>query len=381
MKQGRNLHTLAAEIERQQASKRDFVAATAQLSLSSNGVSKLALAGAGEFDLTEYGHTQLRSFVGIPADYYDRMRRHFPALLDANVNTHLHTPLDLATGKPRGMVKRMVRTLDGRARAFVSDRFNVQRDNFDVAQYLLPVLAAQNLVVRSCEITEKFLYLKVVAESRELEVKVGDPVRAGVMIKNSEVGASSLQITPFIERLVCTNGMVCTDYSKSAYHVGRTHSTDNDAARELYRPETVAAEEHAFWLKMRDIVEQILFGNAFSKIVDKMRATTEHPITGELPAVVEVAAQRFGLVNGERASVLAHLAAGGELTQYGLLNAITRTAEDVSDYDRATTLEEIGGQLLDLSPADWRTLSTATAASTTTDAKPRRRALALALAA
>jgi hypothetical protein len=374
MKEGRSLQALAAEILRQQETKRDFVAATAQLELTSQGVSRLALTGAGEFALTDYAHSQLRSFVGIPADYYDRLRRWHPALLDQNVNTHLRNPLDLLTGKPKGVVKRMVRTLDGRARAFVSDRFNVRRDNFDVANWLLPVLSAQNLTVRSCEVTERHLYLKVVAENRALEVRVGDPVRAGVMIKNSEIGASSLQITPFLERLVCTNGMVVTDYAKTAYHVGRTHEGDNDAARELYRPETVEAEERAFWLKMCDIIEQVLFGDAFTKIVEKLRAAAEHTITGELPAVVEVAAQRLGLINGERTSVLAHLLAGADLTQYGLLNAITRTAEDAGDYDRATTLEEIGGQVLDLTPADWRTIGQATAAEAEA-LKPRRRAL------
>jgi hypothetical protein len=36
------------------------------------------------------------------------------------------------------------------------------------------------------------------------------------------------------------------------------------------------------------------------------------------------------------------------LSQWGLVNAITRTSQDVTDYDRATELERLGGVVLDM---------------------------------
>ena len=42
------------------------------------------------------------------------------------------------------------------------------------------------------------------------------------------------------------------------------------------------------------------------------------------------------------------------MSQYGLINAVTRTAEDAESYDRATELEMAGATVLDHKPTEWR---------------------------
>ncbi|MEO1134289.1 MAG: hypothetical protein AAFX40_16490 [Cyanobacteria bacterium J06639_1] len=42
-----------------------------------------------------------------------------------------------------------------------------------------------------------------------------------------------------------------------------------------------------------------------------------------------------------------------------MLNAITRTSQDVEDYDRATELERIGCDLLTMPAQKWKVLATA----------------------
>jgi hypothetical protein len=74
-------------------------------------------------------------------------------------------------------------------------------------------------------------------------------------------------------------------------------------------------------------------------------------------AAVEVTAKRFALTEGEQGSVLEHLARGGDLTRYGLLNAVTRTAEDATSYDRAIELECVGGEILELPASTLRRLN------------------------
>ena len=49
--------------------------------------------------------------------------------------------------------------------------------------------------------------------------------------------------------------------------------------------------------------------------------------------------------------------AGGDLSQYGLSNAITRASQDVESYDRATTLEGIGWQVAAMPAAQWKELN------------------------
>jgi hypothetical protein len=73
--------------------------------------------------------------------------------------------------------------------------------------------------------------------------------------------------------------------------------------------------------------------------------------------VVEATARRLTLTEGEKASVLQHLIRGGDLSAWGLANAVTRTALDAPDYDRATELEAAGGRVIELPPADWRAIA------------------------
>ena len=70
-------------------------------------------------------------------------------------------------------------------------------------------------------------------------------------------------------------------------------------------------------------------------------------------------AKKFGLTEAERGSVLTHLIRGGDLSQYGLVNAVTRAAEDADDYDRATAFETLGGRIVELPRAEWTALSEA----------------------
>lgn len=68
-------------------------------------------------------------------------------------------------------------------------------------------------------------------------------------------------------------------------------------------------------------------------------------------------AQRFALTESERSGVLRGMVEGGELSGYGLVNAVTDYSQRVEDYDRATDLEVLGGRLIELPPEQWRTLS------------------------
>jgi hypothetical protein len=56
--------------------------------------------------------------------------------------------------------------------------------------------------------------------------------------------------------------------------------------------------------------------------------------------------------------VLRHLIAGGDLSGYGLVNAVTHYSQEVEDYDRATDFEVLGGRI-DLSSREWGELALA----------------------
>lgn len=355
MKKGSSLQELARTLEHQQVSKRDFVAPTSELVLNVLPLEKDAPAGRlartslkvnghGEFDVTDLANEQIAGRVGIPQKYYDRMRANAPELLAANVN-HWFT---------HEKESRMVRTLDGRTRAFMSARYR-PLDNLDLAQATLPTLAEMGVTVESAELTERRLYIKAVTPKVTAEIKKGDMVQAGIVISNSEVGLGSVKVEPLIYRLVCLNGLIASDYSMKKYHVGRT-GMEGDNAEEFFRDETRLADDKAFWLKVRDVVAGAFKRDLFERIVNTMRETTARTIDANPVQVVEVFRQRNALNESDGSGILTHLIKGGDLTQYGLLNAVTRYSQDVADYDRATELERLGGTVMDLNQSAWNSL-------------------------
>ena len=61
----------------------------------------------------------------------------------------------------------------------------------------------------------------------------------------------------------------------------------------------------------------------------------------------------------EQSGVLTHLIQGGDLSAYGLMNAVTRTSQDLENYDRATEFEAMGSQVLNMPRKTWKTVATA----------------------
>ena len=113
------------------------------------------------------------------------------------------------------------------------------------------------------------------------------------------------------------------------YHVGRTNGHSDDAIQALLRDETKALNDQAFWATVQDVVRGTLQEATFQQIVDRWRDATQEHLTGDPVQVVEVTAKRFGLTEPERRSVLQHLVEGGDLSRYGLANALTRASQDV----------------------------------------------------
>lgn len=340
-----SLTAMAAELERQNEVKADYLVDTREITML--GGSELHLPnGIGEQDILPIAHGQISARLGIPKRYYDRLGKDFPGLLDQNVNT-------LFREAPE---RRMVRTLDGKARAFLSDRYR-RRDNFELAQAVLPVLGElPGAEVLSCNVTDQRMYIKVTTPRIRADVKVGDTVQVGVTIENSEVGLGMLKISPLIYTLVCMNGMVLEAATRHR-HVGKQVEADENL--EVYSDETLKLDDRAFFAKVGDQVKAAVDETRFNEIVAQMRDTAEtRPIENPVKGV-EVLANRYALTEGESNGVLTHLLKDGDLSLYGALNAVTRFSQDVDDYDRASELEKLGGQMLVMPGNQWREVATA----------------------
>lgn len=345
MKQGRTLQELAIEIDRQARTKKDFLVDTSEMSVvpNDNGITFSVRGIMSGFGINDIAHSQIGQHLEIPARYYERMRTESPELLSQNINHWLHN---------RAPERRMLRTLDGNLRAFLSAKYR-RIDNMEIAETVLPIISRmEGAKVESCQITDQKMYIKVVNPRITTEVRKGDIVQAGIVISNSEVGMGSVSVSPLIYRLVCSNGMIAAQQVRKT-HVGRLNDVDADMS--IFRDETIEADDKAFLMKVQDAVNAAVDQTVFEKIVQQMRDATEAKIeAASVPKVVELASKQFHISQFESEGVLGHLIGGGDLSLYGMANAVTRYAQDVNSYDRSTELEQIGYSILTVAPTIWR---------------------------
>jgi hypothetical protein len=370
MKKGLSIVELAQEIERQANSKRDFVADTRKIEMvptEATGEKKpgveLVLWNGGENPLIRAGankvaHNQIAEHTGVPVKYYDRMLEQKPELLARNVNTWLKE-------QP---AKRMVRTLDGNARAFLSDRYRPLENN-DLAEAVLPPLLNMGVEIISSQITEKRLYIKAIDHRIARDIPYGhklgdgshkffDTMSPAIVISNSEVGLGMLSVETAVYTKMCTNLAVASERSLRKYHVGG-RSGLAEGLVELLSDKTKRITDAAMWSQVRDVVTGAFEKARFDAYVDQVQGMTEQKIEGDPIKAVELAQRKFSLTEAEGKSVLRHLIEGADLSRYGLFNAITRTAEDLGDYDRATEFERLGGAVVELPAHDWKEIAAA----------------------
>lgn len=356
MKPGRTIQEIGEEILRQAAAKQDYLVNTTRIVMEGREETPMlhlrdesGTELLSPLNIQQTAHRQIGDYLGIPRKYYDRMLGEDVGLLSYNVNRWFQR-------KPE---QRMIRTIDGRARAFLSNRYR-RIDNLDIARITLPIIGEmQNPRYESCELTDDYLYLKVVNPRLTAEVTPGDIVQGGVVITNSETGLGAVSVQPLVYRLVCSNGMVVNDAKTRRNHVGRAEMTDE--LFQIYSKETLAADDKAFIMKLQDTVRAAIDEVKFAQVVGRMRESKDAKLNiADIPSVVKLASSNFGITEDESKGVFQHLIEDADYTLFGLANAVTRYSQDVENYDRASKLEEIGWSVMTMSPALFRTINQVT---------------------
>jgi hypothetical protein len=342
MMKGITLTELAMKIEANKTEKKDFLAPTTGLKMITEGVEspEIIVPDQGQFPIQPVTHDQIGEYLQIPGKYYDRMMQKQPRLLADTVNTWMGERTDT----------RMVRTLRGKARAFLSNSYN-RIENDEIAEVALPILLnIPGIEVVSAEVTERRMYIQATTSRLQGEVKKGDVVQAGVVISNSEVGYGAASVAALDWRLACLNGMISAQKFR-AYHVGR-RIEDNAA---LWSQETLRADDRAVLLKVRDMVKAAVDEVEFTKRLGRMKELAgEAKVTGDPAVVVKVLAAKVGATENEQGSILRSLIEGGDLSAWGLINAVTAQGHTARSYDRAVEFEQAGGLLIDLPNAEWK---------------------------
>jgi hypothetical protein len=324
-----NLAGLVEELKRQKMNSLDIIAEDEHIYAipDENFGLVLGVYKTGKWPLTEWAHSQLAEKTGIPKKYYDKMleAEEFE-LLAENINTWLRDG------------KRLIRILDGKVRAILSDRYRII-DNYDLVFLALDEFQKKETIeIHRIDLTETMLYIKAIDRTLTETIKEQDTVYGGLVIRNSEVGASALRIEPFILRKVCVNGLILQRTLKKI-HLGRQMAEIDDIN---WSDETKEFEDKAFWSKVRDVIRATFDKQTFQSWVEKLKESTKIAIRKPTEAV-NIIVGHLGLSEEQKQKLLMHFS---EPTKYGLINAVTNLASQTKNVDEQVRLEEFAGEIL-----------------------------------
>lgn len=341
---------LAQTVLRHASGKQDFLAPSSSLVYdldSKDNSIRVQLPNADSFRLTQNASAQVTDFLNIPRRFATMLQEKAPSLLLDNLNG-----LSMRSGNGR----RMLRTLDGSARAFLSDSYR-RIDNEEVFDGIFPAMQRLGATIESCNVSDDYMHIQAVLHRSQGEVRPGDVVKSGFVISNSEVGRGALSVRPMLWRLVCSNGMIVTEKARRQAHVGGSYLINEDTSWLALSTETQKAKVRAMVLEMGEYLEAISTGDRFEAILSKMRDAADTPLPAEPKVVVEALAARYDLRANEADSALLAMAEQRDYTRWGLANAVTWIANSSESYDRAVELEAVGGSIMALRGREWSTLA------------------------
>jgi hypothetical protein len=352
MKQGITVQDLLDQVSQNADYKRDFKCPTNALTILPDGNALLDVNdGEIEFRVSAHAHRQIGTNLKIPAAYYDRARLQELELFADTVNTWLH--------RDDAKAIRTVRTLGSNMRAYLSDRYQII-DNEHILNAVLPVLDEMGLQesIASCYLDDDKLYLKVINPKVQGEVRVNDIVQSGFVLSNSETGMGAATIQPLLYRLVCTNGMIIPEYGKRKNHISSRNNLNIDEAYELYSDETLKRADELFLMKIKDLVRAACSETIFNKVLERLQASTNDRVESPKKAI-EMLAKTIELTEQESDGVLNHFILSGDFSRFGMVQAVTRYAQDPDDYHQAHRLELLGSTVLNLPAHSWGKIAVA----------------------
>lgn len=353
MKAGLTIEALATEIMRQKDAKADYIVNASNLRVENYGTDLvLRVLDADNTDRIEpldigtIAHRQIGTKLGIPAKYYEKMLAEHPDLLVTNVNAWLE----------RDTNQRMLRVLDGRLRAYLSNSY-LRMDHYEIFASVLPVIGEiPDVRFVSCQITDNRMYIKAINPHLSSEITPGSTVHAGVIISNSEVGLGSVNVQPLIYCADNENGFVVGGTATKRIHRGRVNSAEEHFM--LASQEILSDSDRRFLTELQETVRLAAGEDVFAQTVTLIQNARTQPMNTEnIPAVVHKTSRDFGITDAEQNGVLLHLRESNDFSLYGLANAVTRHSQDVESYDRATDLEGIGYNILSMPQGKWNQMN------------------------
>lgn len=303
--------------------------------------------------------SQLLSRMNVPSKFYQYLQG----------NEHG----DIAGHVLRELMQRdsrtaFVRTLDGRVRAILSDRYKVI-DNADLFFCAADTFKENGAQLWNARLWDDGFELFGVAPHIAGEVTTdrtfdpgdgwqsrwyggeGDVHNPAVRISNSETGRGGLSVDICIMRRVCANFCVWTDGVSKIHAGGKLQA---DEGKLIVSDRTRTLEGELLWSTIRDAISTSFNEQRFRELMDALNHCTQQELPDPQRAVDNVA-KEYGISDERKSRVLAELLASHDNSRFGLVQAVTATAHTAGD-DAAGAFEEAGAALVEMADSKFAAL-------------------------
>lgn len=302
--------------------------------------------------LMEHAHRQISAWLNVPWKYYFRLINDHPDLVVHQVN-------ELFKREPG---TRMVRLLNGRVRAFLSDRYK-RIDHTQVLGAALPPIVKEDFATEllASHVDEHRLWIKCLFTDDQLAHEIQSAgkvrtIRPGFRLMNSETGMGAFKLQAFFYDSYCTNG--CVFGVEEAFSMRRTHIGGRlieGEAHEIQSHRSIELEQELMAENIRDALTHLSDSDKVRAMVDRLRDASQSHRVKQPVAAVDLVARDLSLPREERDGVLESFIRDGDYSKFGLAAAVTEQANDPEkiDFARACELEDLGAKILQLSDRDW----------------------------
>lgn len=267
------------------------------------------------YELTDHAMKQLLSRLQYDRKLFDRLAG-AGKLNTLNINYLIQTYYNELV---------MLRCIDqNKVRGFLTDSYE-PFDNIELFEAVEPYMDGAE--TRWDYSDEKVTHLSVTWPSTATEIKVGDVVKTGIHISNSEVGLRSVTIASYVYRLKCSNGLIGGGNEGGLFRFRHTGDGDN------LRNKIKAAIESTYM--------------ETSKIIAQFREALNKQINDPATYLENIAKDKGNNVTQEQfKNMLNAYLIEPDPNLYGVVNAITRTANQYYIGETRYELERLANKTL-----------------------------------
>jgi hypothetical protein len=326
--------------------------------------------------------THISEKTKIPSEYLKATIVRYPALAAQTINTWL---IDDDVANKTGTTKekkhrvnasskrQLVRLFSpdngsrGIMRALLSPSYLIV-DNIDIVASAIEIAQARSKEIKaSGSVNDNNMYvrIKIMDLTSELKFKIPDLgsghrminelVGASVLIRNSDVGMSRLEVVPELDILRCTN-LLRTTASLSAVHLGAEYK-DMD----ILSKDTIAAINSTVFKRLRDNINACFDKDSLDRLIAAFREKAGESVEN-IGVTIDNVTSRFG-INKERTNDILNAfmeeASMVGQSRFALAQAVTRQAHTVreNDFEGSLELETAGSMILSMPSKEFHKLS------------------------